>query len=348
MRRTFVVVGSSLVLLLIACSGDDSSSTPGPSSSSGGSSSGSSGDDGGSSGDASSSSSSGSSSGGTTNPTDCNATADALCSYLARCLPSVFGLGYADVATCTTRGALACNIDKQSPGAGVVPTACATDLKALARTGGTLIAPASCRVKGTLADDAVCENDVQCTSGSCVKDPGAASPCGKCTARAALDGSCINNVKCDWDLVCASTTCKAPVAKDAACVKGQCTGPYRCVGGICKDPVQLDGACNDNAPDDDWCDGTKLLYCKRTVPAAPAGTCKALAIAAVGQACGVVSNELVVCGAGASCEGLAGNRTCQMKAIDGASCDTNLGPTCADPAECINGKCTLPPADRCK
>lgn len=203
-------------------------------------------------------------------------------------------------------------------------------------------------MKGTLADGAVCENDVQCVSGSCVKPPMAASPCGTCTARAPLNALCENNVKCDWDLVCAGTTCRTPAAKDAACVKGQCLGPYRCVGGVCKDPVQVDGACADNAADDDWCDGTKLLFCKRTVPAAPAGTCKAVGIAAVGQPCGIVGNELVICGAGASCEGPNGSRTCKAKAADGVACDTNLGPSCSDPAECINGKCTLPPADRCK
>ncbi len=199
-----------------------------------------------------------------------------------------------------------------------------------------------------LANGAACENDVQCMSGSCVKDPGESGPCGLCTARAGLDESCINNVKCDWDLVCASTTCQPPVPKDGACVKGQCIGPYRCIGGICKDPVQLDGACEDDAADDDWCDETKLLDCKRTVPGNTEGTCKAFATAAVGQPCGFVNENIVFCPPGASCAGSVGSTTCQTKAADGASCDAELGPDCNEPAECIDGTCTLPPADRCK
>lgn len=351
MRRLLVVAGSSIVLLIVACSGDDGGDAPKSrsSSSSGGSSSGT-GDGGGSSGaDSSSSSSSTSSSGGTSNPTDCAATADALCSYLQRCVPVVFGLGFSDLASCKTRGELACSIDKQSPGAGVVGPACATDLKALACSGTTVIAPASCRTKGTLTDGATCENDLQCTSGACVKAPGAASPCGTCTARAAVNGSCANGVKCDWDLVCADgNVCKVPNQKNEACTRGSCIGPYRCVGGTCKDPVALDGACNQVTTDDDPCDGTKLLFCQRTAPAAPPGTCKAIVVASASQACGVVNQQLVVCGPGTSCEGPNGNKTCVAKAADNAACDTNLGPSCSDPAECSNGKCTLPPADRCR
>lgn len=276
------------------------------------------------------------------------AAADGLCSYLQRCLPTIFNVGYADLAACKTRGELACAIDTKSPGHATVPVACANDLKTLACSGGTLIAPVSCRVKGTLADNAICENDAQCTSGACVKPPGATSPCGTCQARAAASGSCADNAKCDWDLVCAGEVCRTPAAKDAACVKGQCLGPYRCIGGTCKDPVQLDGACSEIQADDDHCDTTKLLFCQRTNPPSAAGTCKALQFAGPNQPCGIVNNAIVGCGAGTSCEGPLASKTCKPKAADGAACDTGIGPSCNDPAECINGKCTLPRADRCK
>lgn len=192
--------------------------------------------------------------------------------------------------------------------------ACANDFAAVTCNQFRYAVPASCRIKGTLDDDSVCENDRQCKSGYCK----GSFPCGTCKPRPA-------------EIVGA--------AKGQPCTVQTCALPYQCVGGSCVDPLQENAACTEVVGSDDGCDTTKGLNCIDD-------KCTKEIFPGPGEACGFVDGggRNIVCRGDATCE----NGKCVARAGDGADCSVDGGPECALPAECIAAKCGEPAADRCK
>lgn len=358
MRHVFwgslVVVGIAIVA---ACSDDE---TP-PASSSSSSSSSSSGSSGGStsSGGTSSSGSSGSTSGGTSSGSvvtqDCAGLAESFCGFVSRCYPSLFALGYTDVNQCKTRFGADCSRDAMLPGraaATALPAKCFPAANAACESAGLFGSMAfdpDCTVKGTLANNSVCELGAQCASGNCQLN-GISSPdgdtCGKCADFIAENGNCSQSEsKCAPGLYCdraggtGGATCKKLGTKDATCSGLEsCKFPLRCSGGTCKDPLPLEAACAKPAGfnDDPCATSTSCINNKCTrAPAAPQ--------AATNAACGLVDGGVVLCGPTDDCD----NNKCVPRIQDNATCDPD-GVRCLTHAECTNNKCGLPPIDRCK
>jgi hypothetical protein len=81
-----------------------------------------------------------------------------------------------------------------------------------------------------------------------------------------------------------------------------------------------------------WCDsGTKK--------------CEAIAIAGLGESCGLVGDDLVMCGPGGTCKWGSGTGTCLAQKALGASCTAASGyEECTFGSTCLGGKCAYPTA----
>jgi hypothetical protein len=201
--------------------------------------------------------------------------------------------------------------------------------------------PSACQVHGSLAAGTACGSSVQC-SGDSYCHIAANQVCGVCAALVAANASCAQSSDCQKGLTCSKGTCVSAVAQSATCMAGgpPCQTGLACVGGTCQQTVGTAGqTCDVTAQN---CDVTKGLYCVTS------GTCQKVAIAAAGQACGVVSGTYTLCQGGAPCTVAMGSTmgSCATNAANGATCGSN-GQGCMAGATCVNNLCTLPNASSC-
>jgi hypothetical protein len=252
----------------------------------------------------------------------CSDSASAFCTQLQACAPFAVQAEYGDVATCQTRFALGCVQTLQFPGTSETVAnlqTCTTAIPAISCSDfvtGNL--GAACTTQpGTLANDAPCGDDAQCTSTFCARAPD--SQCGKCAAVSTAGGDCVNSA-CSNGFACPTgeTKCQVPVA-------GQ-------VGAACQSQSDCDLAhavgCNTNN-----------------------NKCLKLAIATAGGSCGadsiITPTTFTICLANGTCDAISSG-TCHAAAADGAACSTGTsGPSCLSPAKCVGSVCTLPDATAC-
>lgn len=290
---------------------------------------------------------SGSSSGGTsTSPESaCAGLVQAVCGRLEECFPIAIRASYKDVAQCKERQTSSCLKIFNAPGSTVTPEkadACTSGYNALsceALLAGS--SPEACRFAGTLTDGTPCGDGAQCTGRNCRKTGG--NTCGACSTRGAAGATCQASGDCLDELTCAGGKCVAPAKAGAACSTNQpCEASLRCANGTCAQPLAAGTTCESGA--NDACDRLKGFFCDPT-----AKVCKEVKFANAGEACGLVNGTFVACAAAGHCKtGANGQGTCQAAAADGQPCDTKNGPSCIEPADCVNGVCTLPDPAACK
>lgn len=272
--------------------------------------------------------------------TDCKSAARALCTKLQSCADLLLTVTYGSLDTCANRVSLGCTAQVGAPGSNVDESAFAGCANAIAASSCDALfsddSPDECRIPGTLDDGTQCGFGSQCKSSACISS--AAGNCGTCAPLAPAGSSCGVAAGCEDGLVCFNSVCAQPVAAGGACSGTfQCAGNLVCKSGTCAKPGGANADCDPAAGD---CDVAQGLSCN------PITTkCEKPSVAGAGEACGIIQQKVTVCTAG-SCEGATLNEpgTCVPAIADGAACSATDGPSCLEPAECVNGLCTLPAA----
>jgi hypothetical protein len=222
--------------------------------------------------------------------------------------------------------------------------------------------PAVCAAIGPRSTGAVCAVNGQCASGYCAGTKN--TLCGTCAEPPAAGASCASS-SCGHDQMCVDATmlCEGYGTTGAACdADTPCGNGLDCVGDVAStsEPGTCQAAaagaatpCGGTMP---GCDGTQGWFC-----GGPAGAKTCMAVTFVGDTmpCGSLSaTSFAGCTAG-SCytsTGVAGagqTGTCKTDVLEGAGCDTVLGPACLLPARCVTsgdasaGTCTLPSGATC-
>jgi hypothetical protein len=222
--------------------------------------------------------------------------------------------------------------------------------------------PADCAPTGARALDGACTFNGQCQSGFCAKNK--STVCGSCAAAPAVGDSCASS-NCGHDQVCVANalgpTCVLRGTLNSTCDSNNpCGTGLSCVGpanaaGTCQNALTTVGAsCGGTMP---GCDNAEGLHCGGT--AGTARSCEMTTLVGDGMPCGTMGDGSFVQCVQGDCytdTGLIGagqQGTCKTDALDGAACDTVLGPACTPPARCILGTtgtagvCTVPVASTC-
>jgi hypothetical protein len=273
---------------------------------------------------------------------------------------------YGELSVCLARAALQCATRLAAPDTGASPqtvSKCAADYATLSCNDffdGKL--PSDCMPSGSRANGRPCAFNGQCATaycggtanalcGACAPPPSAGdsctdSACGPgqncvadtmtCVAVGILNGSCATDNPCGNGLSCVGVSSTSP--------QGTCEVALGTVGAACGGGTTP--ACN----------GSLGLSCVGT---AGAKACVAISYVSDGMPCGNLSNAaFALCKAG-TCytpTGVASGSqmgACKLDAIEGASCDTVLGPSCMTPARCVvgdggtSGLCTVPTGSAC-
>jgi hypothetical protein len=270
----------------------------------------------------------------------CDQYVTTFCNKIAECFPVFIKTSYKDANECISRQKSQCLKALAAPSTALTPGVVSTCASAYgsASCNDIFKLPDACKTPaGTLADGSPCGEDAQCSGRSCNITGDAA--CGACAKRAGAGADCAST-KCDDGLVCASNDkCVAPGNAGATCGDNQpCQTPLVCSKGTCSEGAAAGAACSQEEP----CNLFKGLVCDPT-----SNTCKELKVANAGEACGFVGGNFVTCGAGGDCNQNGATGTCRAALADGASCGAD-GPNCQEPAECINGVCTINDPGACK
>jgi hypothetical protein len=298
----------------------------------------------------------------------CQDVAQSRCNRRVNCTSSVDSVGaslvrvYGDLDTCLTREALQCRNQATAAGAGATPAglercAAAVDTMACADFFDN-VPPPACLPGGARAAAEPCAFNGQCSSGYCGGTR--QNICGRCDTAPGAGGDCTDS-NCGRDLICVASTnlCQSRSGAGASCSSAQpCRSDLNCIStsgaaatadsaGTCQAAATTVGSsCGTGTTN---CDALLGLYCGGTKSAR---TCAALNYAPAGMPCGLLPDgSRVTCIAG-DCytdTGLASSTdlgTCKAFASDGTACDTELGPTCLNPARCVTtngsaGVCTV-------
>lgn len=265
----------------------------------------------------------------------CARLAEAFCARLAACAPEALSNGLTGgraigAARCASRMELACEGWRATPGL----TATAAQVDACrAEVGAASCAEVGWRYYG---DDPVCASwprvgralgaacryEAECAAGDC--SGGSSRGCGVCRSAA-----------------------PAPTQRpgEACDARRRCQYWQRCVAGVCSDRAGLGEAC----AGDGECDPTRGLACDRT-----ARRCIRRPVAPDGGAClsQIVTSPdepaSAMCAEGFEClnRNDFGQGRCRALTPDGAACN-GFESSCAYPARCHAGRCTLPGAISC-
>jgi hypothetical protein len=273
---------------------------------------------------------------------------------------------YGEMGVCVTRGTLSCTNALASPGNGNDPTVVAACTAAYATLAcndffdGKL--PAPCTPTGSVATGGACTFNGQCMTGYCGDTKN--KLCGTCAAVPAAGDSCATG-QCGHGQTCVDATmlCQNNGLLNGSCdANDPCGNGLSCVGnsaatgpGTCQLALgQLGVACGGVTMP--GCDNTLGLYCGG---AAGAKTCMMMMYVGDGEACGNLGSGVVAqCSAGNCYDSNgqvtgSGMGTCKLDAVDGASCDTMMGPSCMTPARCVisgggtSGTCRVPMGNSC-
>jgi hypothetical protein len=278
-----------------------------------------------------------SSTGGSGSPeAACDGFVSTFCNKLNECLPFAIKAAYKDANECISRQKSQCVKSVNAPSSGLTAAyldACTSSYSASSCDDILKPSDACKTVAGSLADGAPCGEDTQCTGRACNKTGD--SNCGACAQRVGAGADC-TNAKCDDGLTCAQNSkCVAPAAAGASCGETQpCQTPNVCSKGTCGPGAAAGASCADG----EACNAFKGLICDPT-----SKTCKEVKVANAGEKCGLVDGQFVLCAAGGTCK----SGTCAAPLADGASCTAD-GDGCQEPAECLNGVCTISDPGACK
>jgi hypothetical protein len=260
----------------------------------------------------------------------CEALADAYCGKIDSCAPGLLALFFGDLATCSTRAAMGCELDRNAPDSGYDDAwagACRDALDAASCDDVFAAGVPECDAPaGARADGAACGDDAQCQSSYC-DSPGAG--CGTCRARIPAGGACADAPQaCEAGTRCGfNQQCVLLGVQGDACDDDQpCTPLYACIEGTCATGGGPGETCEVGSSP---CDFSQQLLCNGEV-------CAKFELAGAGEPCGLVGGSLVACAAGECVNG-----TCAAPGEDGQACGGDDGDLCLSPAECDAGVCTV-------
>ena len=288
---------------------------------------------------------------GITKDQACADFAAAQCSKLDQCVVNGTTSRFGGVAICQARQKEACLARLNAPGTGNNPAAvelCVQQLPTGSCTDFDLGDIPECLAKvGTREDGQPCAFPGQCKSSNCAIATG--TSCGTC-AEPDTGGETCTSTSCSHGFVCVEKTqlcqprgtldgtCDAdhPCGAGLSCVtasgaqSGTCQAAGNTLGTPCDPQREVAPACDPNFGF--FCDGTSH-------------TCTAETFAPAGGECGFVKPIVVACTNNSTCFGTPSK--CVTNAADGMSCDTQAGPSCLPPAQCVTGSASEP-AGRCE
>ncbi len=259
--------------------------------------------------------------------------AQAYCSRLQACAPSLMMAFYGDVAGCASafsgdvvRGyhgtGVKQTVDQIAACAAAIPQTTCSDL--LARKTIAACKPAA----GTLADGAACAADAQCQGSRCKVALG--QTCGTCGAPAAAGAACGADNDCGDGLACISAKCVAYGDDKAACdATHPCRMDLACNAGACGAANPIGTKCTAG----DVCNTPQGIVCNPQ-----SKQCDTLASGGPGAPCGFVGGRVAQCTSSSLCLAISPTTyqgTCSKAAATGATCNLANGPTCAPGAVCV-------------
>lgn len=269
----------------------------------------------------------------------CDAYATAACTRYTECVASTFLDDNYDCKTTLLSGCLA----QKTANSNVQPSdvdACRT--KVSAETCSEVLNTHACRTPaGNLEEGKACKADGECASAFCAKG---FDDCGTCAAVPAEGASCIK-FGCGQDRVCHDgNKCVTPKKAGEACGEADsCLGSLSCVKGVCAAPLETEGAsCDPDGKEAPKCNLLKALYC-----GPESKKCLSLTPAKVGEACGFLDAQVIVCTVSNFCNvgdgGTSG--TCAPKVALGGTCGPQL--ECVPGLSCKSDKCVDPSTLTC-
>jgi hypothetical protein len=280
----------------------------------------------------------------TTGEQACADLAGRTCERMISCEPFVVQILFGNAQGCLARMRLLCLLGASAPGARATPASISQCSRGLETAGCADIvswaAFDACFPPGQRATGAACGARSQCASSYC-RSKG--TRCGICSARVAAGGRCDDEAggQCEAALVCSTAgTCVALAGLGTGCnpQSRPCQAHLACTGGLCVVPATTVGAvCTDND-----CSGHLGLFCAKAAGALR-GTCQRMLVAPVGERCGALGPNLIVCGGGATClPDPQGTTRCVAPAPDGQPCgDGADGRGCMLPAACVEKVCRV-------
>ena len=270
----------------------------------------------------------------------CADSATANCTKLDQCVLNGTTIRYGGASTCHTRQKQACLERLGAAGTGNNPNAveqCVSEVPSASCSDFDLGSIPECQAKiGSGANGAPCAFGGQCESANCAIVTG--TNCGTCAAPNHAGDDC-TTTSCSQGLFCVAAThqCQprgtagSTCDTDHPCGAGlSCVTPAGTASGTCQAAANSVGAaCDTKRQTAPGCDPNAGLYCD-----ASTNTCLAVSYATAGAQCGSINHVTVACTNASTCFGAQG---CVADAVEGASCDTQVGPSCLPPATCVTG-----------
>jgi len=266
----------------------------------------------------------------------CEGYASARCETMNRCAPALFAIEHGDLDACRSELRAWCVHVGHLPGVRVGAKAigaCASTFRSLScaawqarRDDPFCDAPG-----GSLSVDEPCISGYQCASKACYLD--AQGVCGVCQPTAGVGDPCRQSMECPATSACVGYHCLKTMALGEECGSGRpCAGQLLCLSGTCQQSPALHDPCIENT-----CNNRLATECVQ-------GVCEPLETAATGQACGLINGKTVYCGRGTcSSQGV-----CVAPVPEGRPCQDSSGPTCLQPAVCVDGWCKIPQPSMCQ
>jgi hypothetical protein len=288
--------------------------------------------------------------------------ATANCGKLDECVLNGTTIRYGGATTCQVRQKQACLVRLGANGTGNNPDAveaCVSEVPTASCADFDSGSIPECEAKiGSLADGAACTFGGQCKSSNCAIVNG--TNCGTCAEPNQAGDSCATT-SCSQGFVCvaASQQCQPRGSAGANCDADHpcgpalsCVTPAQAASGTCQDAGESEGtACDPKRQSGAGCDPSSGLYCDSA-----SNTCLPAMHAIAGGQCGSVNHVTVVCTVASTCFGAQGQTpgACLANVPEGMPCDTQAGPSCLLPAQCVtggptatSGTCRLPDPTAC-
>lgn len=278
----------------------------------------------------------------------CADSGTANCTKLDQCLVNGTTIRYGGASTCQARQKQACLERLGATGTGNTPNAvelCVSQVPSASCSDFDLGSIPECEAKvGSGANGAPCAFGGQCESANCAIVTG--TNCGTCAAPNQAGDSCATT-SCSQGLFCIAAThqCEprgtagGTCDSDHPCGAGlSCVTPAAMASGTCQAAGNSVGtACDAKRQTAAGCDPNAGLYCD-----AKTNACAAVSYAIAGAPCGSINQVTVACTNASTCFGSQGQTpgTCVADAPEGLPCDTEAGPSCLPPANCVTGGAT--------
>jgi len=278
----------------------------------------------------------------------CADSGTANCTKLDQCLVNGTTIRYGGASTCQARQKQACLERLGATGTGNTPNAvelCVSQVPSASCSDFDLGSIPECEAKvGSGANGAPCAFGGQCESANCAIVTG--TNCGTCAAPNQAGDSCATT-SCSQGLFCIAAThqCEprgtagGTCDSDHPCGAGlSCVTPAAMASGTCQAAGNSVGtACDAKRQTAAGCDPNAGLYCD-----AKTNACAPVSYAIAGAPCGSINQVTVACTNASTCFGSQGQTpgTCVADAPEGLPCDTEAGPSCLPPANCVTGGAT--------